>query len=165
MSFPRHSSCVCDNGQRNGRLLVKILQLEIAGLPHCPRNRSHAIFKKGKASFLGKTEAAHSYEKALIFHLQKFGKECAEFDRAFDKSRHHLVAIWEFHSPEVKTKEGRYSQTGSDLDCHKVLQDTIFRFLCIDDAFIVTDTRTKIQGDYLVVLDLRIKENNGEDLL
>ena len=144
---------------------MKQLHLIIKGLPHCPRNRSHAIFKKGKASFLGKTEAAHSYEQALVQMLKPMSERCLAFASSFDSKTQHLVAIWEFHSPEVKTKDGKYSQTGTDLDAHKVLQDTIFRFIGIDDGYIVRDTRTKIQGDYQVLLDLRIRENNGEDLL
>lgn len=143
------------------------LFIEIMGLPHCPRNRSHAIFKKGAAAFLGKTEAAHSYERALVDNLKKYKKECMDFASSFDSDKHHLVAIWEFHSPDVKTKSGKFSQTGTDLDAHKVLQDTIMRFIGIDDGYIVRDTRTKIQGSYAVLLDLRIIPNptSGEELL
>ncbi len=144
---------------------MKPLFIEINGLPHCPRNRSHAIFKKGKASFLGKTEAAHSYEKALLYRLKLQEYKIINFASQFDPKTQHLIAIWEFHSPEVLTKDGRYSMNGTDLDAHKVLQDTIFRFIGIDDAYIVRDTRTKVQGNYSVKLDLRIVNNDGSHLL
>lgn len=88
-----------------------------------------------------------------------------DFQRWFDKQTQHLHATWEFYSPEVCTSSGKYSETGVDLDAHKVLQDTIMNFIGINDAYIVSDTRTKYQGDYKVVLVLRIKCNNGDDLL
>lgn len=136
-----------------------MLLIEINGLPHCPRNRSHTILRKGKASFLGKTEAARMYEDALNQELEaNYRKQCAEFLRAFDPTKHYLVAVWELHSPDVLTKAGKVSENGTDLDAHKVLQDTIMGFVGIDDAYIMTDTRTKVQGDYKVCLDLRIKE-------
>lgn len=142
-----------------------MLLIEIFGLPHCPRNRSHAILKKGKASFLGKTEAARSYEAALKHHLGKYQYVAAGFKNSFDPQTQHLVAIWEFISPEVLTKSGKVSENGTDLDAHKVLQDTIFEFIGIDDAYIMRDTRSKCQGDYAVKLDLRICNNDGSHLL
>lgn len=141
------------------------LYIEIKGLPHCPRNRSHAIMKKGKFSMLGKTEAARSYEAALKFHLAKFKGPASDFLSGFDKEKHHLVAIWEFHSPEVLTKSGKVSENGVDLDAHKVLQDTIFEFIGIDDSYIMRDTRSKVQGEYAVLLDLRISSYDGSHLL
>lgn len=112
-----------------------------------------------------KTEAAHAYEEALRHHLKKYFIEATAFRENFDQETQHLVAIWEFHSPEVLTKSGKYSENGTDLDAHKVLQDTIFEFIGIDDAYIARDTRTKTQGPYKVLLDLRIADNNGASLL
>lgn len=145
---------------------MKMLFLEVKGLPHCPRNRSHAIVKKGAASFMAKTEAARSYEKALKFHLEKFKEEVTKFRNSFDSEKQYLVAIWELASPEVLTKSGKVSENGVDLDAHKVLQDTIFEFIGIDDAYVMRDTRSKLQGSYVVRLDLRIHDlDNGSDLL
>lgn len=135
-----------------------MLLIEINGLPHCPRNRSHTILRKGKASFIGKTEAARLYEEALLMELGPHTQEVQNFCKQFDPNKHYLVAVWELHSPDVLTKAGKVSENGTDLDAHKVLQDTIMGFIGIDDAYIMTDTRTKIQGDYKVCLDLRIKE-------
>lgn len=142
---------------------MKILQIEIKDVPHCPRNRSHTLtLGKGKRGVIPmniKTEAARAYEDAIRQDLEaNYIQETALFAGAFDPKKHCLEAIWELHSPDVMTKDGRISQNGTDLDAHKVLQDTIMGFLGIDDAYIVRDTRTKIQGDYLVRLDLRIKE-------
>lgn len=135
---------------------MKDLHLEVKGLPHCPRNRSHAIIKKGKFPMLAKTEAARSYESALKFHLVKF-KEAAEIFRShFDLNKHCLSAVWEFVSPEVLTKTGKVSENSTDLDAHKVLQDVIFEFIGIDDAYIMRDVRCKVHGDYAVRLWLTI---------
>ncbi len=135
-----------------------MLLIEINGLPHCPRNRSHTILRKGKASFIGKTVAARMYEEDLLMELGPSTKEVQDLKAQFDPSKHYLVAVWELHSPDVLTKAGKVSENGTDLDAHKVLQDTIMGFIGIDDAYIMTDTRTKIQGDFKVCLDLRIKE-------
>lgn len=146
---------------------MRTLALEVHGLPHCPRNRSHAIFKKGKANFLGKTEAAHSYEKALLFHLEKFKTSAATFCASFNPKTQYLTALWMFRSPDVYTKDGAVSRNSVDLDAHKVLQDTVMRFVGIDDAYIMRDTREKGQGEYSVYVLLAIhdKEVIGEDLL
>ena len=137
----------------------------IYGLPHCPRNRSHKIKKKGHTAFLGKTEAAEQYEKALLFHLQKYKTMAELFAKNFNRKTDHLVATWEFSSPDTNTKEGWLSQTGTDLDAHKVCQDTIMKFVGIDDAFIKKDIREKFQGDFRVSLELVIRENNGAHYL
>lgn len=142
-----------------------MLYMEIHGLPHCPRNRSHAIITKGKFPMLAKTEAARSYEAALKFHLKKYENGAKEFAKSFDKEKQHIVAIWEFFSPDLLTKSGKISENSGDLDCHKVLQDVIFDFIGIDDSYVVRDTRSKYQGEYKVLLDLRIRNNDGSDLL
>lgn len=141
------------------------LIIHIYGLPHCPRNRSHAIMKKGRASFLGKTEAAHSYEEALLHHLVQYKGMAENFCKNFNPKTDHLVATWEFQSPDLHTKEGAISRNSTDLDAHKVCQDTIMKFIGIDDAYIVKDTREKYQGDFRVSLELIIRENNGAYLL
>lgn len=132
--------------------------IEINGLPHCPRNRSHTILRRGNASFLGKTEAARMYEEAILMELGPYSAEVQEFAKKFDINKHCLEAIWELHSPDVLTKTGKISENGTDLDAHKVLQDTVMGFIGIDDAYIVKDTRTKLHGDYKVCLSLKIKE-------
>ena len=140
---------------------MRMLHIEIKGLAHCPRNRSHAIVKKGKFPMLAKTEAARSYEAALKFHLEKFKSSAEIFAKTFDKDKHCLVAIWEISSPDLLTKTGKISENSTDLDAHKVLQDTIFEFIGIDDAYIVRDTRSKVQGEFGVRLDLRIHGLDG----
>lgn len=126
------------------------------GLPHCPRNRSHTIIKKGKASFLGKTEAARAYEDAIRLDLVDKYDEMQAFSKNFNKEKDALVAFWRFYSPDVTTISGKISENGTDLDAHKVLQDTIMELVGIDDAYIVSDTRQKLPGDYRVELTLKI---------
>lgn len=144
------------------------LLIHIAGLPHCPRNRSHvAHVVKGKGgrpvASIMRTEAAHSYEAALLFHLKKYLAHVQAFKKAFNQETQHLVATWEFTSPGVYTKAGKVSENGTDLDAHKVLQDTIMGFIGIDDAYIVKDTRTKLEGDFHISLELIIKDNTSPD--
>lgn len=134
------------------------LEMELHGLPHCPRNRSHTILRKGKASFLGKTEAARAYEAAILIDLKPYIEAAARFKLAFDSTKHYLSAKWTFYSPDVMTKDGRVSMNGTDLDAHKVLQDTVMKFLGVDDAFICYDVRKKLQGDYKVVMHFVIEE-------
>lgn len=145
--------------------MLKTLTLIIKGLPHCPRNRSHSLtMSKGRPMNI-KTEAARQYEKALMQDLEPYEDQAHEFFESFNSKRHHLNAFWILSSPDVLTKAGHYSQTGTDLDAHKVLQDTIMKFVGIDDGYIAMDTRAKIQGDYKVEVTLTIRENDGSDLL
>ncbi len=142
--------------------------IHIAGLPHCPRNRSHVahVIRKGKGKPIAsimRTEAARAYEAALIHHLMKYRAFADGFKKAFNSETQHLVATWEFTSPGVYTKAGKVSENGTDLDAHKVLQDTIMGFIGIDDAYIVKDTRTKLEGDFHISLELIIKDNTSPD--
>lgn len=135
-----------------------VIKLVIEGLPHCPRNRSHTILRKGKASFLGKTEAARMYEQAIKQELANRELDCTFFKNQFDKNKHVLWAEWIFYSPDLLTKDGRVSMNSTDLDAHKVLQDTVMEVVGIDDAYIVGDFRQKRQGEYRVELILTMKE-------
>lgn len=136
---------------------MKPLHLIIKGLPHCPRNRSHTIIRgRNGASFLGKTEAARRYEEAIMIELEEMKELAAQFAAQFDKSRHALTAHWVFYSPDLLTKDGKISENSTDLDAHKVLQDTVMEFVGIDDAYIIEDKRQKWLGDYKVLLTLEI---------
>ena len=112
-----------------------------------------------------KTEAARMYEQALNQDLTPYYEKAKMFCDGFNPKRNHLFAHWEIYSPDLMTKDGAVSRNSTDLDSHKVLQDTIMRFIGIDDAYIVRDTRHKFGGEYSLRLTLRIMENNGEDLL
>jgi len=136
-----------------------MIRIEINGLPHCPRNRSHKPIVKGKVAMVIKTEAARSYESALAFHLQKYGMEASSFASQFDKKKQHLEAFWSYYSPNVRNKDGSYSLTSGDDDSHKVLQDVIMAFIGINDGIIVESHRKKVQGEYRVVLELFIRDN------
>lgn len=147
---------------------MRLLVMEVVGLPHCPRNRSHflSINWKKKIPMESKTEAATSYEKALLHHLAKFKNSASAFRESFNKDTQYLTALWEITSPEVLTKAGKVSENGTDLDAHKVLQDTVMGFIGIDDAYIMRDTRGKSQGDYRVTVSLVIHDlDNGEGML
>lgn len=135
-----------------------ILELVIDGLPHCPRNRSHTIKKKGKFSFIGKTKIAEAYEDAIRQELKQFQFECLLFKQHFNPLTQAISAKWMLYSPDTLTKAGKVSENSTDLDAHKVLQDTIFEFVGIDDAYVVNDFRAKRQGDFKVLLTLAIVE-------
>lgn len=142
------------------------LCLEITGLPFCPRNRSHKILTpKGKVPFMGKTEAARQYEKAIEFKLKNQKNEAKIFASLFDENKHYLIAEWELTSPDLLTKENRISMNSTDLDAHKVLQDAVMEFVGIDDAYIKREIKEKFQGDYKVSLKLTICELDGDKYL
>lgn len=144
---------------------MKILQLEVKGLKHCPRNSSHRAIQSKYGPIIAKTEIARQYMKAIHIKLLPYVKDVKRFKEAFDPKQHHLVAVWELWTPNLFTKEGKVSENSIDLDAHKVMQDAVFEFIGIDDAYIMQDSRRKVQGDYAFALDLRIRSNNGEDLL
>lgn len=138
---------------------MRTIKLIIENLPPCPRNRSHFISISGRFPFLAKTEMAKQYVKAIQFHLTKYSSEAREFKESFNPKKQHLIAIWRMWSPEIRTQTGSYSLTGVDLDAHKVLQDTIFDFIGINDALIVSDSRIKIQGGHRLELSLIVANN------
>lgn len=137
---------------------MKTLELEIKGLPHCPRNRSHTIVMKGRVPMMIKTQIARAYEEAIQLELFPREEEVKTFREAFNPNINYLVAEWILASPDVFTKEGRVSRNSTDLDAHKVLQDTVMKFIGIDDAYILVDKREKIQGEYSVKVSLTIEK-------
>ncbi len=96
------------------------------------------------------------YEAALEQELKWMEEQFTEFRNFFDRRKHFLQARWFIYSPDTMTKEGGISQNSTDLDAHKVLQDTIMKLVGVDDAFIADDRRVKLQGEFGVHLCLRI---------
>lgn len=133
------------------------LTIYLDGLPHCPRNRSHTLTMRSGRPMNIKTQVARAYEDAIKQELVSQMAGIKEFTCQFDNTKHCLVAEWTIYSPNTHTADGKISQNSTDLDAHKVLQDTIFEVVGIDDSYVVDDRRVKRQGEFKVVLILEIK--------
>lgn len=123
---------------------MESIKLQITGLPPCPRNRSHSsVVQKGRAMTI-RTEAGRQYEKAIQQVLR--GKVDLKFKDKFDSKKHVLIATFVFTTPDLYTKDDRLSQTSVDLDAHKILQDTLFGVVGLDDGHMVDERKIKQYG-------------------
>ena len=114
------------------------LELNFYNLPPMPTNRAKAlVVVRGRPMYI-KTPLAREFEKDVIVRLTEFQTPIMEFVSNFDKKLHFIKAEYIFYTPEdvLFTKEGGISIRSGDLDSHKLLQDTIFSFIGIDDKLI-----------------------------
>ena len=144
-----------------------MLTLVIERLPFCPRNRSHsAIYNsKTKQAMVVKTEAGRSYEKALKQVIKKYAEEAKLLTAEFDPQKFGLFFQATYYTPEFYTKDGRISQTSTDLDAHKILQDVISGFIGIDDGYIIDSYTRKRYAEvfkYVIKIELISKPVKGE---
>ena len=146
-----------------------MVSIEIKGLPFCPRNRSHASIynAKAKRSMVVKTEAGRLYEKALKKQLDSYKEDLAAIKEEFNPYKHGLMVNFYLGTPDYYTKDGKLSQTSTDLDAHKILQDVVMEAVGIDDGYIIRSLKEKFpscQFYYLITIDLVWLENGGDTL-
>lgn len=119
-----------------------MLSFILDDLPPMPRNRSHMLtVTKGRPMNI-KTPLAREFEKDVIQRLEIYSDAINKFCKSFDPKIHYISAEYHIYTPMeiLFTKEGVISSRSVDLDAHKCLQDTIFRFMGIDDK-LVRDVR------------------------
>lgn len=85
-----------------------------------------------------KTPLCREFEKDVINRLQEYKKDCIEFKNCFDPKLHFISAEYFIFTPKSSlfTKDDKISSKSVDLDAHKTLQDTIFKFIDLDDKLI-----------------------------
>lgn len=115
-----------------------ILTLRFEDLPPMPRNRSHMLISKGKRPMNIKTPLCREFESDVQFRMKEFSGHSLSFKEAFDPEKHYICAEYYIFTPreQLFTLKGQISAKAVDLDAHKVLQDTIFRCIDLDDKLI-----------------------------
>jgi hypothetical protein len=144
--------------------MVMNLELLIEDLPPMPRNRSHMLIAKGKRPMNIKTPLCREYEKDLETRLLQFSKEMEAFKTIFIPDEHYIVATYLIFTPEdlLFTQKGTISSRTLDVDAHKVMTDTIFRSIGLDDKLmrdchIVTPVSHDGKYNYKITLKLENK--------
>lgn len=111
------------------------IKLLIEDLPVMPRNRSHMLTtSKGRPMNI-KTELCRHYERTLEGMLHKYAEVMLRFKREYIPEEHYISATYYIFTPHdlLFTKKGTISAKSTDVDAHKVMTDTIFRVMGIDD--------------------------------
>jgi len=119
-----------------------VLSLVLEDLPPMPRNRSHMLtVTKGRPMNI-KTPLAREFEKDVTQRLEIYKDQITKFRKSFESKLHYISAEYFIYTPAsaLFTKDGVISSRSVDLDAHKLLQDTIFRFMDLDDK-LVRDVR------------------------
>jgi hypothetical protein len=89
-----------------------------------------------------KTPLAREFEKDVTQRLEIYSDAINKFKKQFNPKIHYISAEYTIYTPSdiIFTKDGSISSRSVDLDAHKSLQDTIFRFIGLDDK-LVRDVR------------------------
>jgi hypothetical protein len=113
------------------------LKLIINNLPYMPLNRAKMLTVAKGRPMLIKTPLCREFEKDLTQRMAHYQRDFVDFIDAF-RPNHILKVVYEIYCPkdEFYTKEGNISSRCPDADSIKVLQDTIFSCLGIDDKHI-----------------------------
>lgn len=128
------------------------LKIVIDGLPYMPLNRAKMVLAKPRP-MLVKTPLCREFEKDLTSRLSEYPKQTLPDDE-------YLKVTYNLYCPieEYFTKEGKISSRCPDADSIKVLQDTLFKYLGLDDK-LIKDLVVKVrpsstdQWDYIIILE------------
>jgi hypothetical protein len=115
-----------------------ILTLRFSDLPPMPRNRSHMLTVKSGRPMNIKTPLCRSFESDLESRMKEFKSQCLSFKESFNPDKNYISAEYYIFTPRSSlfTLKNQISSKSVDLDAHKVLQDTIFRSINLDDKLI-----------------------------
>jgi hypothetical protein len=85
-----------------------------------------------------KTPLCREFEKDIENRMQEFSGSSHSFKKAFNPDKHYISAEYYIFTPKESlfTVKNQISAKAVDLDAHKVLQDTIFRCIDLDDKLI-----------------------------
>ena len=115
-----------------------ILTLVFEDLPPMPRNRSHMLTVVKRRPMNIKTPLAREFEKDITNRMEIYRPAINEFTKSFDRQLHYISAEYFIYTPmeAMFTKDGHISSRSVDLDAHKLLQDTIFKSMELDDKLV-----------------------------
>jgi hypothetical protein len=115
-----------------------ILIIKFEDLPPMPRNRSHMLtVSKGRPMNI-KTPLCREFEKDVTSRMNEFKAQALKLKESFDPKKNYISAEYYVFTPKEQlfTLESKISAKAVDLDAHKTLQDTIFKYIGLDDKLI-----------------------------
>ena len=115
-----------------------ILIIKIEDLPPMPRNRSHMLTISQKRPMNIKTPLCREFEKDVTSRMNEFKAQSIKFKESFDPKKNYISAEYYIFTPDSQlfTVDKRISAKAVDLDAHKVMQDTIFKYIDLDDKLV-----------------------------
>lgn len=139
-----------------------ILILKFENIPPMPANRAKMLVSRPKPMYV-KTPLARQFELDLTERLGHYSEDFARFLKFFNPKEHYLSADYCIYTPQelLFTKSGEISRRAVDADAHKMLMDTIFRCIGLDDK-LVRDYRVytpqSFDGNWNYVVKLQCKK-------
>jgi hypothetical protein len=99
-----------------------------------PLNRAKMLAR----NMLIKTPLCREFEKDLSKRLEEYTEHFAKFREEFSSRKNYLEVTYTLYCPksEFFTKDGDISSRCPDADSIKVLQDTLFKSIGVDDKYI-----------------------------
>ena len=124
-------------------------------------NHSHG-FGRGFKYRLPKTV---KFEKEIKSQLNQYKEELNELHKFFDPHLHFIRACYRIYVPKAqfKTKEKnpKISRRSKDIDnMLKTLQDSVFKFINIDDTFVCdleAYKRESLDDNWKIVVELEVR--------
>jgi hypothetical protein len=110
------------------------MDIVIYDLPYLPINRARTVTR----NMLIKTPLAREFEKDLKSRLKEYAPQFETFRKEFFSDKHLLEVTYNIQIPRslLINKKGELSSRSPDIDSIKLLQDTIFEEIGIDDKYI-----------------------------
>ena len=99
-------------------------------------NNSHDIAYKHGRVFKYKNNKTKLFEKDFLFEFDRYIEDFLKLAAWQNELQCPVRATYIFHLPSCYKKDGIINKRGKDLtNCIKILEDSIFRAISIDDAF------------------------------
>jgi len=134
------------------------LFIVIDNLPYMPLNRAKMVVARPKPMLI-RTDLCREFEKDLLTRLALYPKQNLPHDE-YIKITYNLYCP----SEDYFTKEGKISSRCPDADSIKVLQDTLFKHLGLDDKHIkelIVKVRPSATGNWDYEIEIEsYKVNN-----
>ena len=106
-------------------------------------NTATRCIVRGKYASPTLSEQIKDFMRNVDLELYKHRAEFKDLLNLYDKYTHGFVLSLVHKTPKLFTKKGTISENSIDVDNIKYLQDSIFRYLCIDDSQVLSLSSSK----------------------
>lgn len=120
-------------------------------------NNSHDIAYRHGRMFKYKNSKTKSFEKNFSFEFDRYMEDFLKFAAWQNELQCPIKATYIFHIPSCYKKDGIINKRGKDLtNCIKILEDSLFRAISIDDAF-CTEVHAFKNGALLSKIEIELE--------
>jgi Holliday junction resolvase RusA-like endonuclease len=113
------------------------------------------------------TKKGKEYVQHLQHYLGKYFRELRKMSDTFcDKTHYFEVEVYHYHSNWLTKKEKKWNSKVIDADNPvKIIQDTIFDYMSIDDMYVKRSTGEKCEGDKNHITVIVKRGIRGENII